>query len=65
MAQSQSTSTSQSADRDVLTILEGRSCTRCDDGELERTTYKENDAVVCDDCEVPHAQVWETSPAVQ
>ncbi|WP_165874786.1 HVO_A0556 family zinc finger protein [Natrarchaeobius oligotrophus] len=42
----------------LLAILEGRSCPSCDDGELERGTYKDNEAVICDDCGTPRAQVW-------
>ena len=42
----------------LLAALEGRSCPYCGDGELERTVYKDNRAVVCDRCETPHVQVW-------
>lgn len=27
-------------------------------GQLERTTYKGNDALVCDACETPALRVW-------
>ncbi|SDJ99771.1 HVO_A0556 family zinc finger protein [Natronorubrum texcoconense] len=57
MAKSQSSRTSDD-DPKLLAILEGRPCPDCDDGELERGTYKENRAVVCDSCDTPRAQLW-------
>lgn len=45
----------------LLATLEGRSCPNCDDGELERDTYKDKQAVVCDSCGTPRAQVWPTA----
>ncbi|WP_165872050.1 HVO_A0556 family zinc finger protein [Natrarchaeobius halalkaliphilus] len=42
----------------VLVALEGRPCPSCHDGKLERSTYKENRAAVCDCCGTPQAQVW-------
>ena len=45
----------------LLAILEGRSCPLCSDGELERSIYKDNKAVVCDGCGTPQAQVWSVS----
>ena len=59
MARSQSQSDDRSAG--LLAILEGRPCPVCSDGELERDTYKDNSAVVCDSCGTPRAQVWATS----
>ncbi|RQG98008.1 HVO_A0556 family zinc finger protein [Natrarchaeobius chitinivorans] len=47
--------------RGVLEILEGRSCPSCPEGELERSTYKDNRAAVCDSCGTPQAQVWVSS----
>ncbi|SER61610.1 HVO_A0556 family zinc finger protein [Natrinema salaciae] len=59
MAKSES---SQSAgQRQLLAILEGRSCQHCPDGELVRETYKDNRAIVCDSCGTPRAQVWSAS----
>ncbi|MFC6763679.1 HVO_A0556 family zinc finger protein [Natrinema soli] len=56
MAKSES---SQSTDqRQLLAMLEGRSCQYCPDGELERGTYKDNRAIVCDSCGTPRVQVW-------
>ncbi|GAA0229600.1 HVO_A0556 family zinc finger protein [Haladaptatus pallidirubidus] len=42
----------------VIRRLEGEECQWCPDGQLERGTYKGNDAVVCDTCETPTAQLW-------
>ncbi|SEW03641.1 HVO_A0556 family zinc finger protein [Natrinema salifodinae] len=47
--------------RQLLAILEGRSCPNCPDGELERGTYKDNQAVLCNSCGTPQVQVWPTS----
>ncbi|MFC7205447.1 HVO_A0556 family zinc finger protein [Haloferax namakaokahaiae] len=33
-------------------------CTYCDEGTLELRSYKDNDAIVCDDCGTPAVQVW-------
>lgn len=49
---------SQSAGRQMLSLLEGRSCGFCDGGALERAEYKGNEAVVCDQCGTPRAQLW-------
>ena len=57
MAKLQSSRTSDD-DPNLLAILEGRPCPDCDDGELERATYKENRAVVCNSCDTPRAQLW-------
>lgn len=38
--------------------LDTDDCTYCDDGTLVLTTYKDNDAIVCDDCGTPAVQVW-------
>lgn len=59
MAQSQSTSDRE--DGQLLAILAGRPCPACDDGELERGTYKDKHAVVCESCGTPQAQVWTPS----
>ncbi|MFD1563724.1 HVO_A0556 family zinc finger protein [Haloarchaeobius amylolyticus] len=45
----------------LLAVLAGRSCPDCPDGELERATYKDKQAVVCDCCGTPRAQVWSAS----
>ncbi|OVE84875.1 HVO_A0556 family zinc finger protein [Natronolimnobius baerhuensis] len=60
MAKSQSTT--DQTDSQLLAILEGRTCPSgsCD-GDLERGTYKDNQAVVCEDCGTPQAQVWTPS----
>ena len=42
----------------VLAALEGRACAFCEEGELLRGSYKGNDAVICDACGTPGAQVW-------
>ena len=60
MARSE-TSPIRDDDRRLLTILEGRPCPVCADGELERGVYKDNRAVVCDSCETPRVQVWTPS----
>ncbi|NGM69839.1 hypothetical protein G6M89_12610 [Natronolimnobius sp. AArcel1] len=60
MAKSQTT-TDHTEGR-VLAILDGRPCPSDDcDGDLERGTYKDNKAVVCEDCGTPQAQVWAPS----
>ncbi|WP_425600753.1 HVO_A0556 family zinc finger protein [Natrinema longum] len=38
--------------------LEGSICTFCEEGELLRDSFKGNDAVICDACGTPGAQVW-------
>ena len=48
----------QSPGRQVLARLEGRACAFCSTGELVRSTYKGNDAVVCEDCGTPRVQFW-------
>ncbi|WP_276255504.1 HVO_A0556 family zinc finger protein [Halomontanus rarus] len=41
-----------------LEALESRSCTYCDEGSLERSTYKGNEAIVCEECGAPEMQFW-------
>lgn len=41
-----------------LVRLEGRSCKYCEAGTLERETYEGNDALVCESCGTPQAQIW-------
>ncbi|WP_049926359.1 HVO_A0556 family zinc finger protein [Halopiger goleimassiliensis] len=60
MARSE-TSPAHDDDRQLLTILEGRPCPTCSDGELERGVYKDKRAVVCDSCETPRVQLWTPS----
>lgn len=38
--------------------LRNRSCQHCSDGVLVEGTYKDNDAVLCDECETPALQLW-------
>ncbi|PCR92315.1 HVO_A0556 family zinc finger protein [Natrinema ejinorense] len=45
-------------DRRLLAMLEGRSCHHCSEGELERASYKDNRAVICDSCGTPRVQLW-------
>ncbi|WP_433624194.1 HVO_A0556 family zinc finger protein [Halomicrococcus sp. NG-SE-24] len=42
----------------VIRRLEGRQCQWCEDGRLERDTYKGNRAAVCQSCETPAVQIW-------
>ncbi|WP_169331193.1 HVO_A0556 family zinc finger protein [Natrinema versiforme] len=42
----------------VIDALEGTDCSFCDGGELVQDSYKGNDAVVCDVCGTPGAQLW-------
>ena len=49
----------ESASRAVLSQLAGTRCPLCDGGTLVRERYKENRAVVCDQCDVPRVQVWD------
>ncbi|WP_339104698.1 HVO_A0556 family zinc finger protein [Haloterrigena salinisoli] len=58
MAKSQSSAT-DSEDPKLLAILEGRPCPYCSDGELERGSYKDKQAAICDSCDTPHAQLWQ------
>lgn len=52
-------STDDSVVRDsVLVALEGSTCAFCEEGELLQSSFKGNDAVVCDVCGTPGAQVW-------
>ena len=62
MAKSQSGTGRDGEEAQLLAILEGRPCPAdsCD-GDLERDTYKEKHAVVCDSCGTPQAQVWTPS----
>lgn len=48
----------QLAEETVLHLLEGRTCDYCDDGTLERGSYKGSDAVICDSCGAPAARIW-------
>lgn len=41
----------------IIEHLEGEPCQHCE-GTLERSTYKDNDAVVCDGCGTPRAQLF-------
>ncbi|EFW93245.1 hypothetical protein ZOD2009_05257 [Haladaptatus paucihalophilus DX253] len=49
---------SLTTEQGVIGRLEGEECHWCSDGELVRDTYKGNEAVVCDTCETPAAQIW-------
>ncbi|WP_265110222.1 HVO_A0556 family zinc finger protein [Halosolutus halophilus] len=51
-------SQSDSHETKLLSMLAGRSCPHCSDGELERGIYKDNRAVICDTCETPRVQLW-------
>lgn len=51
-------SQTQAEDHQLLVALEGQPCHYCDDGTLAPDVYKGNDAVVCQSCDVPHAQLW-------
>ena len=57
MAKSQSSQAGSDEPR-LLSLLEGRPCPYCRVGELEQGVYKGNQAVVCGNCETPHAQLW-------
>lgn len=48
----------QSSTENLFTALEGRSCDYCEEGTLERSTYKGNKAVVCKSCGAPGVQLW-------
>ncbi|WP_174811821.1 HVO_A0556 family zinc finger protein [Salinadaptatus halalkaliphilus] len=48
-------------DRRLLDVLEERPCSFCETGTLERGLYKGNNAVVCDNCGTPRAQLWTPS----
>ena len=50
--------TEQPTSRSVLSVLEGTPCPTCDAGVLERGTYKDNQAIICDTCAVPRVQIW-------
>jgi len=56
-----SESAQSTGQQQLLAIFEGRSCDHCPDGELERGTYKDNRAIVCDSCGTPCVQVWSAS----
>ncbi|WP_049922682.1 HVO_A0556 family zinc finger protein [Halopiger djelfimassiliensis] len=61
MASSQP-SRSDESEGQLLSLLEGRTCPACSDGELERGVYKDKRAVVCDTCGTPRVQVWHPAP---
>ena len=42
----------------VFEQLTGDTCDYCDDGELERGTYKGTRAVLCDECGTPAVRFW-------
>ncbi|WP_222912802.1 HVO_A0556 family zinc finger protein [Natrinema sp. SYSU A 869] len=42
----------------VIDALEGRTCSFCEKGKLVQDIYKGNDAVICDVCATPSAQLW-------
>ncbi|NUB91486.1 hypothetical protein HTZ84_10705 [Haloterrigena sp. SYSU A558-1] len=42
----------------VVDALEGKRCTFCDEGELVQGVYKGKNAVICESCETPTAQLW-------
>ena len=42
----------------VIDALEGADCSFCDDGTLVREEYKGKNAVVCESCDTPGAQLW-------
>ncbi len=50
--------TTQSDGSRLVALLEGRACPSCSDGKLEKGRYKGNEAVICDSCETPRAQLW-------
>ena len=57
MAQAMSAEASVGNERDhVLSLLEGRSCQHCDDGELEKGFHKGYLAALCAECEVPQVR---------
>ncbi|QLK25119.1 hypothetical protein HYG81_13590 [Natrinema zhouii] len=56
-----SESSQSNGQQQLLAMLEGRSCHHCEDGELERATYKDNRAIICDSCGTPRVQVWSAS----
>jgi len=45
-------------DSPVLEALEGNTCLFCEDGVLLQDRYKGKQAVICDSCHTPGAQVW-------
>ncbi|WP_222919932.1 HVO_A0556 family zinc finger protein [Natrinema sp. SYSU A 869] len=53
-----SESSDASGHQQLLTMLEGRSCHHCPDGELEQGRYKDKRALLCDSCGTPRVQVW-------
>ncbi|WP_338041766.1 HVO_A0556 family zinc finger protein [Natrinema versiforme] len=42
----------------LLEALEGNACSYCKGGRLVQDSYKGNEAVICDECGTPGAQVW-------
>ncbi|MFC4543284.1 HVO_A0556 family zinc finger protein [Halosolutus amylolyticus] len=44
---------------DALALLERNDCAFCADGTLVRERYRDNDAVVCDQCGTPAMQLWD------
>lgn len=49
----------RSDEETLLSRLEGDSCPYCTAGTLERDTYKDNVAVVCQSCGTPQVQLWD------
>ncbi|GGC68120.1 MULTISPECIES: HVO_A0556 family zinc finger protein [Haloferax] len=41
----------------LLDSFDEEDCTYCD-GDLVAGSYKDNDAIVCDDCGTPAVQLW-------
>lgn len=52
---SQAVSTGREA---LVENLRNRDCQYCNEGSLSKGTYKENTAIVCDNCETPALQLW-------
>ena len=51
--------TSEERGDDVLALLDAEPCPSPDcTGDLDRGTYKDTDAVVCDVCSVPVVRLW-------
>ena len=51
-------SMSQMVGTSLLTTLTGTDCSWCATGTLERATFKDNQALVCEDCGTPSVQLW-------
>ncbi|MCU4975375.1 hypothetical protein OB955_21985 [Halobacteria archaeon AArc-m2/3/4] len=43
---------------EVLSVLDGDTCSYCENGTLTQQFFQSDEAVVCDECGTPAARLW-------